>query len=204
MTRNETLGAVAVALLVALAGLVGVVVAVDGGTTGAAGDAPLAQETTTDGTTTDSADEPETGTASVAFRDQTSNGSALVVDEANLSDGGFVVIYSQGGTVLGNSSYLDPGASENVTVALDEPMNGSQVVVAVPHMDTNDNQTFDFNTSVTQAAATTIEEGGEISPTDVTDGPYTENELPVSSVAFVTVESDGNETTTADRAPIDL
>lgn len=195
MTRNETFGAVAVAAFVALAGLAGVAIGLDGG------GAPLAQETTTAGTTTN---DSATGTASVAFQDQTSNGSTVVVSEANLSEGGFVVLYSQGGTVLGNSSYLDAGGSENVTVALDEPLNGSQLLVAVPHMDTNDNQTFDFNTSVAEEAATTIEEDGRISVTNVTDGPYTENELPVSAVAFVTVESEGNETTTADRAAIDL
>jgi hypothetical protein len=200
MTRNETFGAVAIAVFVVLAGLAGVAIGLDV-SVGPNDDAPLALGTTTAGTTTN---DSATGTASVAFQDQTSNGSTVVVREANLSEGGFVVLYSQGGTVLGNSSYLDAGTSENVTVGLDEPLNGSQLAVAVPHMDTNGNQTFDFNTSATEEAATTVEEDGRISMTNVTDGPYTENELPVSAVAFVTVESEGNETTTASRAAIDL
>ncbi|WP_134671487.1 DUF7282 domain-containing protein [Halorussus marinus] len=201
MSRNETLGAVAVALLVALAGLAGLAVGADGVAESNDG-APLAQETTTAGTTTDASDDSPTGTASVAFGDQTSNGSTVVVDEANLSSGGFVVLYSQGGTVLGNSSYLDPGTSQNVTVDLSEPLNGSQVVVAVPHMDTNENETFDFNTSAAQEAATTIEEGGDVSVTNVTDAPYTQNDLPVSAIAFVTVEADATETTAADRSAV--
>lgn len=133
-------------------------------------------ETTTEG------NETENATASITFEDQPYNGSAVVVNQTNLSAGGFVVIFAQNGSVIGNSSYLEPGAHENVTVELNASLDTSQVLVAVAHMDTNDNQTFDFN-------ATRAEQVG---PANATDGPYIEMGVPVSDVAFVTV---GNETT---------
>lgn len=179
MTRNATFGALVLALLTLTSGLAGVVAATPtNATPGDVSSAPFAQETTTT-----QENETVNATGSVTFDDQTSNGSAVEVAEANLSAGGFVVVFAQNGTVLGNTSYLEPGTHENLTVTLDTPIGGSQVLVATPHLDTNDNQTFEFN--ATRAA--------EVGAENATDRPYLQSTgLPVSAVAFVTV---GNETT---------
>ena len=126
---------------------------------------------------------------SVTFKNQSSNGSAVTVAEANLTDGGFVVIHTAellNGSVLdsvvGVSEYQEPGANENVTVELDEPVSDSQTLLAVAYQDTNDDQQFDF-----------VETTGE------QDGAYTEENQVVVDDAFVTVEEEPatpTETTT--------
>lgn len=181
------------------AGFAGATTSDVGDATAATSSAPLAQETTEEeNETTEEGNETEMGnesemddepavdpnaTASVTFDDQPSNGSAVVVNETNLSDGGFLVILDDGGMMLGNSSYLESGVHENVTVELNTTLEDSGVVVAVPHQDTNDNRTFDYNATLAQ----------EIGAENATDGPYLENGVPGGSTAYVTV---GNETST--------
>jgi hypothetical protein len=161
--------------------------------------AEIAQETTT---------APE-GTANVTFENQTSNGTAVVVQRVVVPEGGFVVIHNatnvseqtaeqetefegvtrtettvseargQGyaaGEVLGNSTYLEPGVHEDVTVTLNETLEENQVLIAMLHRDTNDDQQYDFPEA---------------------DDPYTEDDRPVTDWAFVTVEETANETTAA-------
>ncbi|WP_162224258.1 DUF7282 domain-containing protein [Halorussus salinus] len=145
--------------------------------------APLAQETTTQGEEAN-----ETANATVTFTDQRTNGSAVVVDEANLSDGGYLAIFAQNGTLLGNSSYLEPGTYENVTVPLNTEINGSQVVIAAPHVDTDGDRQFGFN--ATSAA--------EVGAENATDRPYIgPNGLPIGEVAFVITGDAPRRTTTA-------
>ncbi|WP_135825344.1 DUF7282 domain-containing protein [Halorussus ruber] len=188
MTRNATFGALVFAVLLVTTGLSGAVGAAPAGSSASAATspAPLAQETTTT-----QSNETANESANVTFDDQSVENSSLVVSEANLSAGGYVVVFAQNGTVLGNTSYLEPGTHENLTVNLTTPLSRSQVVIAAPHLDTNDNQTFDFNATQAQQA------GAE----NATDRPYLQaNGLPVSSVAFVTVGNESRRsTTTASR-----
>lgn len=152
---------------------------------------PLSQETTNE-----SANE----SASVTFGDQASNGSAVVVNESTLPEGGFLVVYTQDGSVLGNSTYLEPGAHENVTVPLNETPNRSQVLIAVPHRDTDDDQQFGFNETVARQAAEGTATPDASEARELTDAPYTADQLPVSSVAFVTFSDTGSSNTTANES----
>ncbi|WP_049967657.1 DUF7282 domain-containing protein [Haloferax prahovense] len=120
--------------------------------------------------------EPEEPTASLQFDDQESDGSSVTVASANLSDGGYIAILDENGSVVGATDYLEPGEQENVSVPLLESLNESATLTAQAHLDTNDNQTLDFLTS----------NGTE-------DGPYTVNGTPVTDDADVTV---GEEPTT--------
>lgn len=142
-------------------------------------------------------------TANVTFENQTANGSAVVVENATLPEGGFVVVHLAtpenqsvnasgnetvdvaltrnltAGAVVGNSTYLDAGTHENVTVTLDEPVTDDQYLIAMLHQDTNDNQTYDFPDA---------------------DGPYTTDGEPVTDQGYVTVEENatgGNATANA-------
>jgi|GEM_PF-5226591 len=112
-------------------------------------------------------------TANVTFENQTSNGSAVVVNETYVPEGGFIAIHlvenETFGAVIGNSSYLEPGLHENVTVALDPPITESQPLIAMPHTDSNGNQTYDFPAG---------------------DEPYTVNGTPVTDQANVTVTNE--------------
>jgi len=124
----------------------------------------------------------EAATATVSISDQESDGSEVVVDSAQLSDGGFIVIHDGSllegevaGSVVGNSEYLEAGSHEDVTITLDEPMDENFTAIAMPHLDTNGNEAYDFPDA---------------------DGPYTENGSAVTASANVTVSAEPPETET--------
>jgi len=124
----------------------------------------------------------EAETATVSVSDQESDGSEVVVDSAQLSDGGFIVIHDGSllegevaGSVVGNSEYLEAGSHEDVTITLDEPMDENFTAIAMPHLDTNGNEAYDFPDA---------------------DGPYTENGSAVTASANVTVSAEPPETET--------
>lgn len=78
----------------------------------------------------------------------------------------------EAGEVLGNSTYLESGEHENVTIEFDEPIEESQVLIAMPHQDTNDNQEYEFPEA---------------------DNPYMDNGEPVTDDAMITLEEMGEE-----------
>jgi hypothetical protein len=108
----------------------------------------------------------------VTVENQQSDGTSVTVDSVSLSEGGFVAIHegSAGGTVVGVSSYLSSGDHEDVVVALDQPLTANGTVVAMPHRDTDGDQSFTF-----------VESGGSA------DGPYTDGGAPVTDAAAVTI-----------------
>ncbi|MFW5918573.1 MAG: DUF7282 domain-containing protein [archaeon] len=143
--------------------------------------------------TTVSAEEPaeEPQNTSLTFENQTSDGETVIIDEVTLSDGGFVAVHestslAEGEDVnstVGVSEYLEAGTHENVTVTLfdDVDLDGEINMTAMAHLDTNENEEFDFVTS----------EGAD-------DGPYVVDGEAVVDDAVVTVEMapPTNETTT--------
>jgi len=119
-------------------------------------------------------------TATVTFESQTSDGGSVVISSTSLPEGGFVTIHDDSllegdalGSVVGVSGYLESGGNE-IEVELDEELGeGEHTLIAMPHLDTNGNQEYDF-----------VEmEGGE-------DGPYTDDEGAVTNQAVVTVEGE--------------
>jgi membrane-bound metal-dependent hydrolase YbcI (DUF457 family) len=93
-----------------------------------------------------------TRTASIRFRNQTTNGSAVTIQSVTLPNGGFVVIHNEsylhGGdpvqTAIGLSQHLPAGTHRNVSVMLSQPVQQSQTLVAIPSRDTNGNQRYDY------------------------------------------------------------
>ncbi|WP_259076074.1 fasciclin domain-containing protein [Salinibacter ruber] len=126
-------------------------------------------------------------TALVDFTNRTladtsvTQGDTLTVDGVYVPEsGGFVVLHDQqelqnAGAVastVGVSEYIEgPAVANGVKVALDEDLNGDVTLGAMPHDDTNDNQTYDFTGS-----------GGP-------DTPYTLNGNVVIDFGDITVES---------------
>ncbi|WP_224449233.1 DUF7282 domain-containing protein [Haloprofundus salilacus] len=123
----------------------------------------------TNGTANDTAN----ATATVEYNDQTIDGENVVVERVNLSNGGYVAIYDEGGSLVGHSDYLGSGEQTNVTVTLDEALSRSQVTVATVHTDDGNRE---FNESA--------------------NAPYRDGGAPVSSTAYLTVEGGSEETTT--------
>jgi len=156
---------------------------------------------TDDGLDNETDDEqPAEPNASVTFDDQETDGSTVTVESVNVSEGGFVTIHDssllEGATfdsVVGSSEYLEPGEHEDVEVQLfdDETVPGAEfdqdaledneTLIAMPHLDTNDNETYDF-----------LETDGE------EDGPYTEDGEAVIDDAEITV-TDGMDNVTDDN-----
>ncbi len=128
----------------------------------------------------------EGASAEVTFDDQETDGSSVVVSSVTLSEGGFVTIHDATlldgdalGSVVGTSEYLDAGTHEDVEVSLDSSLEEDQELIAMPHMDSNDNEEYDFVTS----------EGAD-------DGPYTGDDgNAVTDSAQITI---GSGTTTAE------
>ncbi|WP_222918884.1 hypothetical protein [Natrinema sp. SYSU A 869] len=207
MPRARTIGVAVITALVLLSGASIVFAATDAGM--AIQDNETENETE-NATENETANETENETATVTFENQTSNGTAVGVNNTTLPEGGFAVIHAaapvdednmtdnatdenatdnmtaddnetvtnmseeyEPGAVLGNSTYLDPGEHENVTVELNESLDDSQVLIAMAHQDTNDNQTYEFPEA---------------------DGPYTSDGEPVIDDALITLEEEQNET----------
>jgi len=119
-----------------------------------------------------------------------------------LSAGGFVTIHDLSlfeaqplESVVGVTEYLDPGSHSDVSVqlfdvpgrtidqqAIDEPMP----LIAMPHADSNDNQTYEFVTS----------EGNE-------DAQYVQDGLPVVDLGFAS-PGDGGAQNAAQFASLDF
>lgn len=142
--------------------------------------------------------------AEVSFGEQESNGTEVTVNSVFVPEGGYVAIHDSRllegnavGSVVGVSSYLEPGFHENVTVTLFDVkgaqfqtsrLTESQVLIAMPHQETNNNTAYDY-----------------VSSNGSADGPYTDDGEAVTSNAPVTVanetaggavgtEDEGNET----------
>jgi len=166
------------AVVLVLASGTAVSLAVTDSTTDVETNAVAAQETTT-------AADDEGETASVTINEQETEGDQVVIESATLPEGGFIAIHDSSvaeaplSSVLGNSVYLEPGTHENVTITLARPIEESQTLIAMPHLDTNDNEVYDFVLST-----------GEL------DGPYTVDGEVLVDQAEVTLEQ---ETTTPEE-----
>jgi plastocyanin len=121
--------------------------------------------------------------AAVTFTGQTTAGTSVTVDSVRVDDGGFVTMHDSTlldgealGSVVGVSEYLDPGSYDGVEVELDEELSEDQTLIAMPHRDSNGNETYDF-----------VETDGGA------DGPYTDAEGALTDSAEVTVETDSDD-----------
>lgn len=145
------------------------------------GDVEVSEATETPTETPTPEEEEEGPSASVTFEDQTTDGSSVEVGSVTMSEGGFVAIHDSRlldgdaiESVVGVSEFLEAGTHEDVMVELDEAPEDGETLVAMPHLDTNDSQTYDYVSS----------EGSE-------DGPYTDADGAVTDDATVTVEDEG-------------
>lgn len=112
--------------------------------------------------------------ANVTFENQTSNGTAVMVNSTVLPNGGVLVVYNQTmAAPLGNSSFLQSGMQENVSVTLNESLTENQTLVVAAFNDTDGNQQFDLGT----------------------DEVYVAQGQPVVAAATVNVTAAGNVTT---------
>lgn len=118
-------------------------------------------------------------TANVMFKNQTSNGTGVLVNSTVLPDGGFLVAYNQTmASPMGNSSFLESGTQENVSVTLNQTLTENTTLIVAAFNDTNGNQQFDLGT----------------------DEVYLAQGQPVVAAATVNVTETGNVTTPTPEA----
>ncbi|TYL39092.1 hypothetical protein CV102_07300 [Natronococcus pandeyae] len=121
------------------------------------------------------------GEARLSFPEQETDGETVVVDSVELSEGGFVAVYDEGffageptESLVGVSGYLEPGEYEGVEIDLEEPLEEDRQLIAVAHLDTNENEAFDY-----------VDTGGE------EDVPYVgPGGIPVMDQAIVGLEEE--------------
>jgi len=84
--------------------------------------------------------------AQVTMADHRVADNTATVDSVSLSSGGFVTlrVTSAEGEVVGHSEYLGPGTHRNVEIEFDRRVGDGLTLYAVPHLDTNGNERFDF------------------------------------------------------------
>ncbi|MFC4438871.1 MULTISPECIES: DUF7282 domain-containing protein [Natrialbaceae] len=91
------------------------------------------------------------GEARLSFPEQETDGETVVVDSIELSEGGFVAIHDErflegeaAESVRGVSDSLESGEHESVEIDLEEPLEEERQLIAVAHLDTNENEAFDY------------------------------------------------------------
>jgi membrane-bound metal-dependent hydrolase YbcI (DUF457 family) len=150
--------------------------------------------------------------ASVTFRNQTLQNGTLVVEEARLPDGGFLVIqnesYQQTGDALtssvGLSGYLPPGNHTNVAIELlPGALDHTQTVTVRPSRDTNSNQRYDYIRSdgFRDVAYTTSNRSGVVTDSAMVRVPdserLTQTQTPGSTPAKTAASTESSATTVA-------
>jgi len=68
---------------------------------------------------------------------------SVVVERVRLSEGGFVVITDDEGSIIGVSRYLDAGSYQDIDIELTNEVTVETTLTAVTVLDSNDDETFD-------------------------------------------------------------
>ena len=137
-------------------------------------------------TTTTTTDEQTNETASVSVSDQQFDGESVTIDAATLPDGGFAVVFDDGGERIGHSEYIEAGDHENLTVSLNRSLESKEVVVVALY---RNNGTEAYNASEDAVAYETADGA------DVSDPAYLYFEEPTRG-SNAGASTTGTETTT--------
>jgi PGF-CTERM protein len=130
----------------------------------------------------------------------------VTVAEVNLSDGGFIAIHrgSASGEVIGNSDYIQPNTQRtNVPITLDSSVSGETTLVAMAHLDTDADETYDFpgddgpypGDNFIDDATVTAGEGGGATPTATPTPTQTDDGTATPTATETTTAGDGGDGT---------
>lgn len=104
--------------------------------------------TTTAAPTTTAAAAPAMSPAEVVFEDQESDGASIVVASVTLPSPGFIAVHGNAngspGPVIGHSDLLPAGTSTDVTVTLDDPLEATDLVFPMAHIDVDGDGVYEF------------------------------------------------------------
>ena len=94
--------------------------------------------------------------ATIAFANQTTNGTNVTVANVTVPEGGFVGVHRTSylppenktqESMIGASEYLTPGVHRNVTIQLNTALEEDTPLLVSPYRDTNDNESFEYVSS---------------------------------------------------------
>jgi len=132
----------------------------------------------------------EYNSAAVTVSDQSTDGSTVTVDDASLSEPGFVVILNRSGRnpdAVRGATFVEAGDNRTVDVEIEPPVEAQTELSAQVHLDTNGDFRFDYTGS-----------GGE------TDGPFEDRNGNVMASDSATVwQADRTRTPTPDSGDDD-
>lgn len=91
---------------------------------------------------------PAISPAEVVFEAQESDGSAIVVASVTLPAPGFIAVHANAdgapGPIIGHSDLLPEGTSADVTVVLDTPLESTDLLFPMAHIDMDGNGQYEF------------------------------------------------------------
>lgn len=91
---------------------------------------------------------PPTSPADVVFAAQESDGSSITVSSVTLPAPGFIAVHANAegapGPIIGNSDLLPEGTSTDVVVLLDTPLESTDLLFPMAHIDMDGNGEYEF------------------------------------------------------------
>lgn len=112
---------------------------------------------------------PAMSPAEVVFDAQTSDGTTIVVASVTLPAPGFVVVHANAdggpGPVVGHSDLLPAGTSTDVVVALDTPLQATDLLFPMAHVDADADGVYDFSPPDDTTDAPAMTAGGDVAVT---------------------------------------
>jgi predicted lipoprotein with Yx(FWY)xxD motif len=121
----------------------------------ACGGTDTTETTTSEAAATTTSAAPSTTTAGLAispaevvFEAQESDGSSIVVASVTLPSPGFIAVHANAdgspGPIIGHSDLLPEGTSTDVTVVLDTPVESTDLLFPMAHIDMDENGEYEF------------------------------------------------------------
>ncbi|MGB7859774.1 MAG: hypothetical protein WBM90_04695 [Acidimicrobiia bacterium] len=160
--------------LVPLVTVLALVVAACGGTVTTETTTNEAAAATTNAATNTTAAGPPTSPAEVVFEAQESDGSSIVVASVTLPSPGFIAVHANAdgspGPIIGHSELLPEGISTDVAVKLDAPLESTDLLFPMAHIDMDENGEYEFAPpdNAVDIPATTAEGGVAVVGAEVT------------------------------------
>ncbi|HSM02349.1 MAG TPA: cupredoxin domain-containing protein [Acidimicrobiia bacterium] len=111
-------------------------------------DATTTTTPTTIAPTTTVSAAPAMSPAEVVFEDQASDGATIVVASVTLPSPGFIAVHGNAdgapGPVIGYSDLLPAGTSTDVGITLDDPLEATDLVFPMAHIDVDGDGVYEF------------------------------------------------------------
>lgn len=157
--------------------------------------------TTTEAAPTTAEEGPAISPADIVFEAQESDGRSIVVASVTLPSPGFIAVHGNAdgapGPVIGNSELLPEGVSTDVVVEFDSPLEATDMVFPMAHIDMDGNGVYEFmppdnavDIPATKADGSVAVVGAEVTIAGAAAGSAIQ--VTSSDLGDILVDADGN------------